>query len=134
MPTTDPTTTENPVQAGPALPATAHDDWLPALAGLARATGATVSVNLGWDLAMAEHVPDEMLSRAYSYDMLGSFVAIPVGQLVFGPLGLAFGIQPVMLASGIAFVTIALVTLTSRSVRDLRRVTGVVSTTSAPAP
>jgi hypothetical protein len=90
--------------------------------------------NLGWDLAMAEHVPDEMLSRAYSYDMLGSFIAIPVGQLLFGPLGLVFGIQPVMLVSGVAFVAISLLTLTSRSVRDLQRVPTVVSTTSPPAP
>jgi MFS family permease len=78
---------------------------------------------LGWDLAMQEHVPDEMLSRAYSYDMLGSFVAIPVGQLLFGPLGLAFGIRRVMLIAGVAYVAIALVTLVSRSVRDLPRAT-----------
>jgi MFS family permease len=89
--------------------------------------------NLGWDLAMAEHVPDDMLSRAYSYDMLGSFVAIPVGQLIFGPLGLAFGIQPVMVVSGVVYVLLALLTLAARSVRDLPRVTAVVSTTSQPA-
>jgi MFS family permease len=80
---------------------------------------------LGWDLAMQEHVPDEMLSRAYSYDMLGSFIAIPIGQLLFGPLGLAFGIQRVMVIAGVAYVAIALITLGSRSVRDLRRVTTV---------
>ena len=40
---------------------------------------------LGWNLAMQEHVPDEMLSRAYSYDALGSFVAIPIGQLALRP-------------------------------------------------
>ena len=34
---------------------------------------------------MQEHVPDEMLSRAYSYDMLGSFVAIPVGPAAVRP-------------------------------------------------
>jgi MFS family permease len=84
---------------------------------------------LGWDLAMQEHVPDEMLSRAYSYDMLGSFVAIPVGQLLFGPLGLAFGIQQVMVVAGVAYVAISLVTLVSRPVRDLRRATPVVTTT-----
>ncbi|MFE3740223.1 TOMM precursor leader peptide-binding protein [Streptomyces sp. NPDC059134] len=39
------------VHAGPALPPAAYDDWLPALAPSALATGATVSVNLGWDLA-----------------------------------------------------------------------------------
>ncbi|GAB2956841.1 TOMM precursor leader peptide-binding protein [Streptomyces pseudoechinosporeus] len=49
MPTTD-LTTKDLVRPGPALPTTAHGDWLPALAPLARATGAAVSVNLGWDL------------------------------------------------------------------------------------
>ena len=85
---------------------------------------------LGWNLAMQEHVPDEMLSRAYSYDALGSFVAIPVGQLLFGPLGAAFGTQEVVLVGGIVYVVIALATLSSRSVRTLAR----ISTTSAPAP
>ncbi|MFC0626290.1 MFS transporter [Kribbella deserti] len=84
--------------------------------------------NLGWDLAMQEHVPDEMLSRAYSYDMLGSFVAIPVGQLAFGPLGLAFGIQPVMVVGGAAFVVISLIPLVARSVRDLPRARTAVTT------
>ena len=87
---------------------------------------------LGWDLAMQEHVPDEMLSRAYSYDMLGSFVAIPVGQLLFGPIGLAFGVQRVMVIAGVAYVVVALVTLASRSVRDLPRATTAVSATSRP--
>jgi MFS family permease len=88
---------------------------------------------LGWNLAMQEHVPDEMLSRAYSYDALGSFVAIPLGQLLFGPLGHAFGVQQVMLVSGVVYVAIALLSLLSRSVRDLPRATEVVSTTSQPA-
>ena len=35
-------------------------------------------------LAMQEHVEDRLRSRAYSYDALGSFVAIPVGQLLYG--------------------------------------------------
>ncbi|ADB31065.1 major facilitator superfamily MFS_1 [Kribbella flavida DSM 17836] len=87
--------------------------------------------NLGWDLAMQEHVPDEMLSRAYSYDMLGSFAAMPLGQLLFGPLGLAFGIQPVMIVAGIAYVVAALIPLASRSVRNLPRATAV---TAPPAP
>jgi hypothetical protein len=71
---------------------------------------------------MQEHVPDEMLSRAYSYDMLGSFVAIPVGQLTVGPLAAVFGVEEVMLVAGLAYAALALTTLASRSVRDLRRV------------
>ena len=84
---------------------------------------------LGWNLAMQENVPEDMLSRAFSYDAFGSFVAIPVGQLLAGPLALVFGIQDVILVAGILLVVVAFTTLLSRSVRTLPR----VSTTSAPA-
>ncbi len=47
--------------------------------------------SMGWNLAMQENIEDSMLSRAYSYDALGSFVAMPIGQLAYGPLGAAFG-------------------------------------------
>jgi MFS family permease len=88
------------------------------------AAGAGIEVfGLGWNLAMQENIPDEMLSRAYSYDALGSFIAIPVGQLAFGPLATAFGIRDVLLVAGIAYVVIACTTLASRSVRNLPRMT-----------
>jgi MFS family permease len=84
--------------------------------------GAGIEVfGLGWSLAMQEHVPDEMLSRAYSYDSLGSFAAIPLGQLAVGPLAAAFGVRETMLVSGVLYVVICVTTLGSRSVRDLPR-------------
>lgn len=76
---------------------------------------------LGWNLAMQENVPEEMLSRAFSYDALGSFVAVPLGQLAAGPLALVFGIRPVMLGAGVLLVLAALGPLTSASVRQLPR-------------
>jgi MFS family permease len=95
--------------------------------------GAGIEVfGLGWNLAMQEHVPDEMLSRAYSYDALGSFAAIPVGQLVAGPLGAAFGVRETILVSGILYAVICLATLGSRSVRELQRAS--VTPTSRPEP
>ena len=91
--------------------------------------GAGIEVfSIGWNLAMQENIDDEMLSRAYSYDALGSFVAMPVGQLLYGPLGEAFGYRDVLLWSGIAYTTIALVTLSSRSVRNLGRAPVTTST------
>ena len=111
------------------------------VAGVVAAFAAGVGIQvfgLGWDLAMQEHVPDEMLSRAYSYDMLGSFVAIPIGQLLVGPVAAVFGVQDVMLVAGVAYIALALLTLLSRSVRDLPRLSDVadpgstVSTTSPP--
>ncbi|WP_110206165.1 MFS transporter [Nocardioides daejeonensis] len=76
---------------------------------------------LGWNLAMQENIEEEKLSRAYSYDMLGSFVAIPVGQLLFGPLGAAFGLRTVMVTAGCCYVALALLTLAARPVRQLER-------------
>lgn len=95
---------------------------LPLLIPLAFAAGIGIELfSLGWTLAMQENVEERMLSRAYSYDSLGSFVAMPVGQLVYGPLGAHFGVRDVLVVSGVAYVAIALACLTSRSVRDLGR-------------
>jgi MFS family permease len=94
--------------------------------------GAGIEVfGLGWQLAMQENVPDDMLSRAFSFDALGSFAAIPLGQLLAGPLALAFGLQPVMLVAGLALAAVALLTLLSPSVRDLQRADAA---TGVPAP
>jgi MFS family permease len=76
---------------------------------------------MGWNLAMQEHVPPEMLSRAYSYDALGSFVAMPIGQLLWGPLALWLGAGEVLVGSGIAYAVICALVLCSRSVRGLQR-------------
>jgi len=77
--------------------------------------------SLGWHLAMQENIPDEMLPRAYSYDQLGSFAAIPVGQLAVGPLAEVYGVGQVILVAGVAYIVICLATLLSRAVRDLPR-------------
>lgn len=97
-------------------------DELALLMVVAFVAGAGTEVfGLGWALAMQEHVEDRMLSRAYSYDALGSFVAIPIGQLLYGPLGTAYGLAEVMVVSGVLYVLVALSALLSRSVRTLPR-------------
>lgn len=76
---------------------------------------------LGWDLAMQENIDESMLSRVSAYDGVGSFVAMPVGQLIYGPIGDAFGYREVFVVSGIVYAAICVLTLASRSVRDLGR-------------
>ena len=84
--------------------------------------GAGIEVfNLGWNLAMQEHIDERMLARAFSYDAVGSMAAVPVGQLAFGSLAVVFGNRDLLVVSGIAYAVIACLTLVSRSVRDLRR-------------
>jgi MFS family permease len=109
------------------------DPVLVALVVAAFVGGMGVEVfGMGWNLAMQENIDDHLLSRAYSYDMLGSFIAMPVGQLAWGPLGEVFGNEPVLIASGIAYVVICALVLCSRSVRDLPRapVTPLTSVTT----
>ncbi|MGH3360907.1 MAG: MFS transporter [Nocardioides sp.] len=85
--------------------------------------GAGIEVfGLGWNLAMQEHIPEDKLSRAYSYDALGSFAAIPLGQLMVGPLAESFGASPVLLTGFIVSIVLVLAMLSSASVRGLRRV------------
>ena len=86
-----------------------------------------------WDTAMQQQIPEEKLSRVYSYDMLGSFVAIPIGMSVVGPVSDAFGVgTTLVLASAIAVVATALVLL-SRDVRTLRRVVPDATPEAEPA-
>jgi MFS family permease len=96
-----------------------HLGWLVVAAFLAGV--GTEVFGMGWNLAMQENIEDGMLSRAYSYDALGSFVALPVGQLAFGPLAAAFGFEEVLVVAGVAYVVVVALVLCSRSVRDLPR-------------
>jgi MFS family permease len=97
--------------------------------------GAGIEVfGVGWNVAMQEHVPEEMLSRAYSYDALGSYVAIPVGQLLAGPLSDWLGLRPVLVASGVIYGGICLLTLASPAVRNLERQTRPESEALAARP
>jgi MFS family permease len=76
---------------------------------------------VGWSTAMQQHIPEAVLSRVSSYDALGSFVAMPLGSVVFGLLADRFDPEVVLIVSGILYAVLALGTLASRSVRNLER-------------
>jgi MFS family permease len=107
-----------------------HPAVAPLVVAMFLAGAGTECFSIGWNLAMQENIAAEVLSRAYSYDALGSFVAMPVGQLVYGPIGAAFGYRDVLAISGVTYAAICAATLTSRSVRNLRHVDSVVETVS----
>lgn len=74
---------------------------------------------VAWESSLQEHIPADKLARVYSYDALGSFVAIPAGQVAAGPLADAVGTRTaLLLAAGVAALSVAGM-LTSRSVRGL---------------
>ncbi|WP_446666736.1 MFS transporter [Flexivirga sp. B27] len=76
----------------------------------------------GWTVAMMERIPSEVLSRVSSYDMLGSFVAIPIGSLMFGWLATNVDVETVLVTAGSVYVALALLTLLVPSIRRLGRV------------
>ena len=76
---------------------------------------------IAWNVTLQENIDPHMLARANSYDTLGSSIATPIGQLTYGPLGAALGNAKVLATSGVTFVAICLLTLSSRSVRQLPR-------------
>ena len=71
-----------------------------------------------WDLSLQQNIPQEKLSRVYSYDALGSFVLIPLGLIVAGPIAAAIGADETLwLAAGV----IAAGTIGMLLVPDVRR-------------
>ncbi|MFC7546384.1 MFS transporter [Plantactinospora sp. GCM10030261] len=77
---------------------------------------------VAWETSMAQHIPSDKLARVYSYDMLGSFVAIPIGQVSVGPVAGMIGTRDTLLILA-GLVAVAVVgMLASRDVRTLESV------------
>jgi hypothetical protein len=74
-----------------------------------------------WDLSMQQHVPPDRLSRVSAYDGLGSFVFLPVGQLLAGPLAALVGIRDAIGLSAAVVLAAVLVAYATPAVRNLPR-------------
>ncbi|WP_084216104.1 MFS transporter [Pseudonocardia spinosispora] len=94
--------------------------WL-ATAALLAGAGAAVT-GITWDTALQQHVPQRALSRVASYDNLGSFATVPLGQLAVVPIAAALGATHVALGGAIVWAALTLGALAAPSVRDLHRV------------
>nr|WP_179549313.1 MFS transporter [Herbiconiux flava] len=75
---------------------------------------------IAWDQSLQTHVPRGALSRVYSFDMVGSFLAIPLGEVLVGPLAHSFGTAPTLLGCAALVVAATAAALTVPAVRRLR--------------
>jgi len=91
-----------------------------AIAAFLAGAGAEV-FSTGWNVAMMENIPLDKLSRVSSYDMLGSFVVMPIGTLVYGWLITHAASATVLITSGILYAAIALATVMVPSVWRMGR-------------
>ena len=106
--------------------------WLPLLLTAMFLSGIMIEqFVVAWDVSLQENVPEEKLARVYSYDMLGSYIALPVGQMAAGPLAHHFGVQTTLIACAILIVVTTCLALCSRQVRTLTRKTHPATTEPA---
>lgn len=82
--------------------------------------------SIAWDQSLQTNVPREALSRVYSYDMVGSFIAVPLGETVVGPLAQSFGTTRTLIGCALVVLLASIVAVSTRSVR------GVTAGTSPP--
>ena len=92
------------------------------LIGLAALAGiGTETFGILWDTTMQQEIPQEKLSRVYSYDALGSWVLIPLGLAVAGPVAQLIGTRETILAATAISLTATLAILSVRDVRTIER-------------
>ncbi|RIX27986.1 MFS transporter [Amnibacterium setariae] len=70
-----------------------------------------------WETTMQRRVPADLLARVSSYDLLGSYIAIPVGQLAAAPVAAVLGVRTTMVAAGALGAAALLACLLVRDVR-----------------
>ncbi len=86
-----------------------------------------------WELSLQQHIPGELLSRVFAYDMLGSIALMPIGFVIVGPLSDTVGIHPTLWIASGAIVVLVAATLGVSGVRDLRRLDSIDETGATPA-
>jgi MFS family permease len=70
------------------------------LIAIAVVAGFGIAIHLAlWFTVFQQHVPKEALSRVSSYDALGSFVLMPLGSAVAGPVAAAIGNSATLLGT-----------------------------------
>jgi MFS family permease len=74
-----------------------------------------------WDTTMQQEIPQEKLSRVYSYDALGSWVLIPLALAVAGPLAELVGTRETIVGAVAISLTATLAVLFVRDVRTITR-------------
>jgi len=91
---------------------------VPALIVSFAVAGAAIEVfSIAWDQSLQTNVPRDVLARVYSYDAVGSVVAVPFGEALVGPLAHTVGTTPTLLGCAVLIVVATLAAAVTPSVR-----------------
>ena len=77
--------------------------------------------SVGWDLSIQQNIEPDKLARVYSFDMVGSFVARPIGLALTGPVAAVVGYDAWLVAVAVVLVLSVAIAASSREVRTLVR-------------
>ncbi|TNC22713.1 MFS transporter [Amycolatopsis alkalitolerans] len=92
------------------------------LLAAAFANGVAIELfTVAWDVSLQENIPADRLARVYSYDILGSIIALPAGAAAAGPLAARFGTQATLLGGAALIAGATVAALLSREIRTLAR-------------
>ena len=75
--------------------------WEAIAVGWGFGMGSIALANTWWETTLQRLIPEHVFSRVRSYDILVSFVFMPVGMIVFGPIAQAVGFEETLLAAAV---------------------------------
>jgi MFS family permease len=107
--------------------------YLPLVIAVALVAGFGIEIfGVAWETSMQRHVPADLLARVYSWDILGSIIAIPIGQVVAGSAADALGTEGALVAAAGLSALAVIGMLLTPAVRNLDN-TPAVPTPAAAA-
>ncbi|WP_027943504.1 MFS transporter [Amycolatopsis taiwanensis] len=74
---------------------------------------------IAWDVSLQHHIPEDKLAKVYSYDAIGSLVAMPIGEIAIGPVATMLDVSTTLNIGAALIVAATVAALCSRSVRNL---------------
>jgi MFS family permease len=89
---------------------------------------------VAWDTAVQDHVPHRLLARVTSWDVLTSFLALPLGNALAGPVSTVLGVNRTLVIGAMILLVASLVPLLVTGTRRLTRVTPEVVVPPNPVP
>jgi MFS family permease len=108
--------------------------YLPLVIAVALLAGFGIEIfGVAWETSMQRHVPADLLARVYSWDILGSIVAIPIGQVVAGSAADALGTEGALIAAAVLSALAIVGMVLTPAVRDLDNTPATSAAEPGPA-